>query len=93
MDKVVQQNATNAEESASASEEMNAQAKYLKNVVGDLSSLVGGESMGIATAKVLEPATHRRKGLVVSKKDDFIKSVKKGATDTPSIPIHKKDDF
>jgi hypothetical protein len=29
----------------------------------------------------------------MSKKDDFIKSVKKGATDTPSIPIHKKDDF
>jgi len=42
MDKVVQQNAANAEESASASEEMNAQAERLKEFVGDLVALVGG---------------------------------------------------
>ena len=42
MDKVTQQNAANAEESASASEEMNAQAAQMKGVVGELFILVGG---------------------------------------------------
>ncbi|MCK5541188.1 MAG: methyl-accepting chemotaxis protein [Desulfobacterales bacterium] len=43
MDKVVQQNAANAEESASASEEMSAQAETLKDYVGDLVALVSGK--------------------------------------------------
>ncbi|CCK78444.1 methyl-accepting chemotaxis protein [Desulfobacula toluolica] len=43
MDKVVQQNAANAEESASASEEMNAQAEQLKDYVGELFMLVTGK--------------------------------------------------
>lgn len=43
MDKVVQQNAANAEESASASEEMNAQAEQLREYVGDLVMLVTGK--------------------------------------------------
>ena len=43
MDKVVQQNAANAEESASASEEMNAQAEQMKGMVGELVELVGGD--------------------------------------------------
>jgi len=43
MDKVVQQNAANAEESASASEEMNAQADQLRDYVGDLVMLVTGK--------------------------------------------------
>lgn len=42
MDKIVQRNAANAEESASASEEMNAQASQLKIFVQDLIILVGG---------------------------------------------------
>ncbi|MGO9019854.1 MAG: methyl-accepting chemotaxis protein [Syntrophobacteraceae bacterium] len=42
MDKVVQQNAANAEESASASMEMRSQAEHLKEFVGDLVKLVGG---------------------------------------------------
>jgi methyl-accepting chemotaxis protein len=42
MDKVVQQNAANAEESASASEEMNGQAEQMKSMVGELVVLVGG---------------------------------------------------
>ncbi|MCF8077421.1 MAG: methyl-accepting chemotaxis protein [Desulfotignum sp.] len=43
MDKVVQQNAANAEESASASEEMNAQAEQLRDYVNDLVVLVTGK--------------------------------------------------
>ena len=42
MDKVVQQNAANAEESASASEEMSAQAYQVKGYVGELKALVEG---------------------------------------------------
>jgi len=42
MDKVIQQNAANAEESASASEEMNAQSEQLREYVGDLVALING---------------------------------------------------
>lgn len=43
MDKIVQRNAANAEESASASEELNAQAEVLREYVGDLVKLVTGQ--------------------------------------------------
>lgn len=43
MDKVVQQNAANAEESASASEEMSAQAEQMKGYVNDLVTLIMGD--------------------------------------------------
>ncbi len=46
MDKVTQQNAANAEESASASEEMNAQAMQMKQVAGSLVTLVNGGTNG-----------------------------------------------
>jgi methyl-accepting chemotaxis protein len=45
MDKVTQQNAANAEESASASEELSAQAASMKEIVGELTVLVNGASM------------------------------------------------
>jgi methyl-accepting chemotaxis protein len=45
MDKVVQQNAASAEESASASEEMNAQAMQMRQFVGDLVAMVGGNGI------------------------------------------------
>ncbi len=44
MDKVTQQNAANAEESASSSEELNAQAEQMKGIVEDLIMLVGGKT-------------------------------------------------
>jgi methyl-accepting chemotaxis protein len=43
MDKVTQGNAANAEESASASEEMNAQAEQMKGVVEELITIVGAD--------------------------------------------------
>ena len=51
MDKVVQQNAANAEESASASEEMNAQALNMKGVIESLHHLVGGSNGGSNNGK------------------------------------------
>jgi len=44
MDKVVQQTAANAEESASAAEEMNAQALQMKHNVGQLVTIIDGDS-------------------------------------------------
>ena len=44
MDKVTQQNAANAEESASASEELSAQAESMNEIVGELVSLVRGSA-------------------------------------------------
>jgi len=44
MDKVTQQNAANAEESASSSEEMNAQAAQMKGMVDELVRIVGSSS-------------------------------------------------
>lgn len=44
MDKVTQQNAASAEQSASASVEMNAQAQHMKSYVEELAILVEGES-------------------------------------------------
>jgi methyl-accepting chemotaxis protein len=50
MDKVTQQNAANAEESASASEELSAQAESMNDVVGDLMALVGGSAAQRSTS-------------------------------------------
>lgn len=44
MDQVVQQNAANAEESASAAEQMSAEAVRMKAMVGELVALVNGQS-------------------------------------------------
>jgi methyl-accepting chemotaxis protein len=46
MDKVVQQTAANAEESASASEEMNAQAVHMNSYVEKLLTIIDGDSNG-----------------------------------------------
>jgi len=60
MDKVVQAAAANAEESASASEEMNAQAEQLKGYVVELMEVVGGEGARMDHAGDLDarPAGH-----------------------------------
>ncbi len=49
MDKVTQQNAANAEESASASEELNAQAESMNGIVAELVDLIGGKAKKIET--------------------------------------------
>ncbi len=50
MDKVTQQNASNAEESASAAEEMSSQAEALNDMVLELVAIVGGSSAGGSVA-------------------------------------------
>jgi len=63
MDKVTQQTAANAEESASASEEMNAQAVAMREAVRDLAGVIGGDGAapipgGVASSSL--PAAARR---------------------------------
>lgn len=58
MDKVVQANAASAEENASASEELNAQAENMKDFVGQLAVLVGG-----AAVKDTSPVKNRLAGI------------------------------
>jgi methyl-accepting chemotaxis protein len=47
MDKVTQQNAANAEESASASQELKNQASQMKGIVAQLVRLLGGDQTGV----------------------------------------------
>jgi methyl-accepting chemotaxis protein len=65
MDKVTQQNAANAEESASASEELSSQAESMNQIVGELVALVGGNARKASTeaprttaASASHPETH-----------------------------------
>jgi methyl-accepting chemotaxis protein len=51
MDSVVQRNSANAEETSSASEEMNAQAMQMRDYVGNLAMLVSGSASGIGNER------------------------------------------
>ncbi|MBN1508101.1 MAG: hypothetical protein JW955_14715, partial [Sedimentisphaerales bacterium] len=75
MDKVTQQNAANAEESASASEELSAQAESMHDIVAGLVSLVGGASQHkTAAAKPQKPA----KGRSLSRSDRVLHEIAEG---------------
>lgn len=80
MDKVTQQNAANAEESASASEQLTAQAAAMNDIVDHLASLVGGSSSqqrSLEKARSKKPQTgptHTFHGRVPEKSRRFGKS-------------------
>jgi methyl-accepting chemotaxis protein len=64
MDKVTQGNAANAEESAAAAEELNAQAELMKQSVGELLELVGGSTGDRADFKrpaAAQAVSHQRR--------------------------------
>ena len=99
MDKVVQQNAANAEESASASEEMNAQAMQMKGYVGKLGLIIEGTqsaSISPVSRKALdngEKAAAPKSGKPTVRKQlmSAIHNVPKGKTVRPEdvIPFEK----
>ncbi len=62
MDKVVQQNAASAEESASASEQMNAQAEQMKDIVTQLSRMVGAGKSGRGDKEISPVSDSSRRG-------------------------------
>ncbi len=76
MDKVTQSNAANAEESASASEELSAQAEQMKTMVGELIALVNGASTHCAAAPAPVQSTRRHTTAAASGKS-------RGATAIP----------
>ena len=63
MDKVTQQNAANAEESASASEELSAQAEQMNGIVGELVAMVGGSTSKRDTASFGKTVAGKSSGL------------------------------
>ena len=65
MDKVTQSNAANAEESAAAAEELNAQASVMKESVAELLRLVGGSGQN-APAKTTPPPVRARQTRVAA---------------------------
>jgi methyl-accepting chemotaxis protein len=56
MDQVVQQNAANAEENASVSEELRAQAEHMKGCVQELQTMIGRPAKATATSERRDPA-------------------------------------
>ena len=72
MDKVTQSNAASAEESASASEELNSQAETLKDAVGELCQLVGGTQKA-KKQKAATPRAHTATMAIPTAKPWFAK--------------------
>ncbi len=85
MDKVTQQNAANAEESASASEELSSQAESMNDIVGELIALVGGSTNPAGSRS---RADSHKAGRQLSHTDHLyhkIAGAKTGKTRAPSV--------
>ncbi len=104
MDRVTQANAASAEQSASASEEMSAQAEALQNVARELRSLVGGGEAGDDRAinsasyarsrRPANPAAPKARDLAALR--SAVLPDRKSAVRTPAAghqPIPLEDDF
>jgi methyl-accepting chemotaxis protein len=61
MDKVTQQNAANAEESAAAAEQLSAQSEVLHGYVADLAGLVGGGAQTGQSGRVPSPGRRQER--------------------------------
>jgi methyl-accepting chemotaxis protein len=99
MDKVVQQVAANGEESASASEEMTAQADQMKGFVTDLIHLVGGRvsQFGNRMNKTGERDNTAQSGPVIPRRRGSTKNRTPGDAGrikpNKVIPFDEEDDF
>ena len=103
LDQVTQSNAANAEESASASEELSGQARELNNMVGMLGCIInGGDSEGCkARAQMsiptLEPAPRKKDFRVAKAEEDWVPTEvanvpSEAETDLPSAVIPLTDE-
>ncbi|MEN6308345.1 MAG: methyl-accepting chemotaxis protein [Anaerohalosphaeraceae bacterium] len=105
MDKVTQQNAANAEESASASEELSAQAESMNQIVDQLVVLVNGinaqrntsttahKSKKATTLTQLDHAYHNIASSTGQKKEAGFKSSKATAAGQLPLSDHEFKDF
>lgn len=98
MDKVTQQNAASAEESASASEELSAQADQMNEIVADLAVLVGGSgatgrggttARRQATLNASDHAFHQ----IARQADSAPATVQKNTTPQEVIPLNDGEGF
>ena len=97
MDKVTQQNAANAEESASAAQEMNAQAALMRKNVTDLLILVEGKKAhtggnGSNAGEAREVRTLHTSYSHIPQKEEGVKISLEDVAPERRIPL-KKDDF
>ena len=96
MDKVTQANAANAEESASASEELSAQAEQMNGIVNELSALVGGNSQAnsllssSSTKRTLNTSDHAFHQIAGGTIEGQMKS---NSSAEKAIPLGSKSDF
>ena len=91
MDKVTQNNAANAEESASASKEMSAQARQMKAMVDELATLVGTQSGKQPDRK---PADRKRAEAESAGKETIVRlPAKSDAVDPEQLIPLNSDDF
>ena len=85
MDKVTQANAANAEESASASEELNAQADSLKDALADLLRMVDGHKAMVSQATHAAPVVKHAKRAALHANGNGAKNPANGhASDHPA---------
>lgn len=93
MDKVVQQNAANSEESASGAEQMTVQAEKLKAIVEDLGTMVGGTTKSIPEKDVKQVLNIQSHSTVAVKSAKGINSKAINSAEvTPEQLIPLKDD-
>jgi methyl-accepting chemotaxis protein len=94
MDKVTQQNAANAEESASASEELNAQAEQMTFIVSRLMGLIeGSKQMEAAAAASHTGRKPGRKSGHLGASDHIYHEIAKGGTSKKSDPLPMSTGF
>jgi methyl-accepting chemotaxis protein len=97
MDKVTQQNAANAEESASASEELSSQAESMNDIVGELIALVGGATSKAAGQPTGKPAPRtapkQSKARPLSPSDKTWHKIAAGKTARQAIPLGDGDNL
>ncbi|MBI5522720.1 MAG: Cache 3/Cache 2 fusion domain-containing protein [Desulfarculus sp.] len=89
MDRLTQSNAASAEETASAAEEMNGQAKHMKEFVADLTDVVGGAAGLADPAKPAGGFSLRRKAKAAVKATPALPPPARHATPAPTAKAAK----
>jgi methyl-accepting chemotaxis protein len=85
MDKVSQSNASNAEESASAAEQVDTQGEVLNELVGRLRQLVGGDSIADSPVESSEQSSRPRPTVVFYAQQGSEKSVRQSRDEPTQI--------
>ncbi len=92
MEQVTQSIAANAEESAAASEQLNAQAENVKEIVGNLTKLVNGIEAGRELMESRAKSESKKSSITKSKKIAEVKSGKAPAYSSSKSRAVNPDD-